>query len=173
MISQQFVELFDEEIPPLGIDLSHPLDMTQEKALGDKTRQSRLVDWRRMLIHCTADLDQRIDQRLWRNDIAQTQSGTKNLAHRSRINHSTGVIDPLQRRERWPRETELRVVIVFENKRVVRTRKIEQSGSARERHRISKRKLMRRCDVNDPGQRSFRRSPKHDPLVVARLGHYL
>jgi hypothetical protein len=36
--------LFDEEISSLGIDFSHPLDVTQEKALGDKTRQRRLID---------------------------------------------------------------------------------------------------------------------------------
>jgi hypothetical protein len=29
--------LLDEEISPLGIDFPHPLDVTQEKALGDKT----------------------------------------------------------------------------------------------------------------------------------------
>src|SRR5206468_652185 len=114
-VSKQLIELFDEEISSLGIDFSYPLDVAQEKALGDKTRQRRLIDWGRVLIHRTADLDQRIDQRFWRNDVAQTQRGTKNLAHRSRVNHSAGVVDPLQRREWWPGKTELRVVVVFEN----------------------------------------------------------
>src|SRR6266436_6922977 len=109
-VTKQLIELFNEEISSLGIDFSHPLDVTEEKALGDKTRQRRLVDRRRVLVHRTADLDQRIDQRLWGNDVAQAQRGTKNLAHRSRVNHSAGVVDPLQRRERWPGETELRVV---------------------------------------------------------------
>ena len=94
-VTKQLIELFDEEIAPLGIDFSHPFNVTQEKALGDKTRERRLVDGGRVLIHRTADLDQRIDQRLWCNDVAQTQSGTKNFAHRACVNHSTGVIDPL------------------------------------------------------------------------------
>ncbi len=51
-VTKQLIELFDEEISSLGIDFPHPLDVTEEKTLGDKTRQRRLVDWRRVLISC-------------------------------------------------------------------------------------------------------------------------
>src|SRR5437773_12278607 len=102
-----------------------------------------------MLIHCAANLDERIDQRLGRNDVAQTQRGTKNLAHRSRVNHAAGVIDPLQRRKWRPGETEFGVVIVFEDERVMRARKIEQGRPALETHCHPERKLMRRSYVDE------------------------
>jgi hypothetical protein len=117
--------LLDEEISPLGIYFSHPFDVTEEKTLGDKSRQRRLVDRGRVLIHRAANLDQRIDQRLWRNDVAQTQRGTENLTHRSRVNHPAGIIHALQGRERRPGETELGVIIVFEDERVMRAREVE------------------------------------------------
>src|SRR5262249_41818914 len=147
-VTKQFIELFDKEIAPLGIDFSHPSDVTEKKALGDKTRECRLVNRRRMLIHRTADLGQRIDERLRRNDVAQAQRRTKNLAHRSRVDHSAGVVDPLQRREWWPDKTELRVVVVLENKCVVSTRKIEQGGPALKIHGNAERKLVRGRYVN-------------------------
>jgi len=57
MVTKQLVELFDKEITPLGVDFSHPFDVTQEKAFVDKPRQGRLVDRGGVLIHRTADLD--------------------------------------------------------------------------------------------------------------------
>src|SRR5207249_489264 len=72
-VAKQLVKLFDEEIAPLGVDFPHPSDVTQEKALGNKTRQCRLFYWRRVLIHRATDLDQRVDQGLRRNDLAETQ----------------------------------------------------------------------------------------------------
>src|SRR6476660_3104764 len=68
-ITKQFIELFDKEISPLRVNFSHSLDMTEEKALGDKTRQRRLVDWRGVLIHRAADFHECIDQRLWYDDV--------------------------------------------------------------------------------------------------------
>ena len=59
--TKQLVELFDEAIPPLGIDFSHPFDVTEEKSLGDKSRQRGLINRGRMHVHCTADLCNRID----------------------------------------------------------------------------------------------------------------
>src|SRR4030095_16139116 len=172
-VAKQFIELFDKEISPLRIDFSHPLDVTQEKSLADKTRQRRLVDRRGVLIHRTADLDQRINQRLWRNDVAQTQRGTKNLAHRSCVNHSAGVVDPLQRRKRWPGKAELRVVVVLENECVVSTRKIEQARPALESHGNAERKLMGGCYMNKPRQWFFWRSRNDQSLAVELLGNYL
>jgi len=55
--TKQFIELFDEEVASFRIDFSHTLDVTQEKAFRDKTRQRRLIDRGRMLIHRTADFD--------------------------------------------------------------------------------------------------------------------
>src|SRR3954469_5683273 len=101
MATKQFVELFNEKFSALGVDLPHPFDMTQEKTVIDKSRQRCLVDGRGVLIHRTADFDQCINQRLWRNDVAQSQRGTKNLAHCACVNDSTSFVDPLQRREWW------------------------------------------------------------------------
>src|SRR4029077_11280871 len=145
--------------------------MTQEKTLGDESCQCCLVDWRRVLIHCTADLDQRIDEWPWRNDIAQPQRGTKNLADRSRVNYVIGVIHPLQRREGWPDKAEFRVVVVLENKGVVSTRKIEQGGPTLEAHRNAERKLMGGRYINDLRQWFLCGSRNHDSVVVERLGN--
>src|SRR5215469_15521230 len=80
-VTEQFIKLFDEEISSLRINLSHSLDMTEEKAVGDETRKGCLFDWRRMLVHCTSDFHKRIDQLLRSNDVSQTQGRTQNLAH--------------------------------------------------------------------------------------------
>jgi hypothetical protein len=141
--------LFDEEVSSLGIDFPHPFYVTEEESLGNESRQRCLINCRRMLIHRAADLGHRIDQRLRRNDVAQTQRGTKNFAYRSRVNHPAGVIHPLQRGKWWPGKAELRVVVVFKNKRLISTRKIEQCGPTLKTHRNAERKLMGRRYVND------------------------
>src|SRR4029453_13996070 len=133
------------------------------------SRQRRLVDRRRVLIHCAADLDKRIDQRLRCNDVAQPQRRTKNLAHRSCINHPAGVIHPLHRRERRSRKTKLSVVIVFKDERTMRTGEIEQGRPARKAHRHAERKLMRRSYVEEFWQRLFSLSRDDDSLIVERL----
>src|SRR4030095_16956648 len=140
-----------------------------EKTLGDKSCQRRLVDRRRVLIHGAADLDKRIDQRLRRNDVTQTQRRTKNLAHRSRVNHPAGVIDPLHRRERRSGEKNLGVEGVFKDEGVMRTGKIEQGRPARKTHRHADRKLMRRSYVDEFWQGLFSRSRNDDSLIVERL----
>src|SRR5262245_32371226 len=94
-VTKQLIKLFDEEISPVRINPSHSLDMTEEKALGDKTRKRCLFNRRRVLVHGTSDFHKRIDQLLWREDVSQAQGRTKNLTHCTRVNHSTGVIDPL------------------------------------------------------------------------------
>ena len=116
--------------------------MAQEKSLSDESRQRGLINRGRVLIHRAPDLDQRIDQLLWCNDVAQTQRGVKNLTHRSGVNHVAGVIESLQGRARRPSKAELGVKVVFENKCVVNTRKIEQGGPSLKTHRHSKGKLM-------------------------------
>src|SRR5262245_56619728 len=111
-----------------------------------------------MLIHRAADFGQRICQWLWRDDITQSQRGVKDLTHRSGVDHPAGIVDSLQARERWPGKAELSIIIVFENESVICTSEIEQSGPAREAHRHSEGKLMRRRNVNDSGQRFAWRS---------------
>src|SRR5436190_2647749 len=125
-----------------------------------------------MLIHGAADFDQRIDQRLWRNDVAETQRGTKNLAHRSRVNHPAGVIHALHRREWRSGETKLGVVIVFKDERIMCTGEIEQGRPAWKTHRHADRKLMRRSYVDEFWQRLFSRSRNDDSFVVERLWNY-
>ena len=41
MVTEQLIKLFDEEIASLGIDFSHPFDVTQEKALADDRPEVR------------------------------------------------------------------------------------------------------------------------------------
>src|SRR5207245_7650491 len=84
-------------------------------------------------------------------------------ANRSCVNYSTGVVDPLQRWEWWPGKTELCVVVILENKCVVGTREIEQTGPTLETHGNAERKLVRGRHVNDPRQCFFWRSRNHDP----------
>jgi len=44
MVREQLVELLDEKFPPIGVELSHPLDMTQEISVGDETGERCLID---------------------------------------------------------------------------------------------------------------------------------
>ena len=171
MVTKQFFELFDKKFSPLCVNLPHPFDMTQEKTVIDKSRQRCLVDGRGVLIHRTTDFDQCINQRLWRNDVAQSQRGTKNLADRPCVNHSTSFVDPLQRRQWWSYEAELSVVIILENKRVVSARKIEQAGPSLESHGNAERELVRGRHVNYLRKWFFPRSSDHNSLIVERLGN--
>src|SRR5262249_2653577 len=133
-ITEQLLKLLDKGFSSLGVDSPHSFDVTKEKSLGDETRQSSLIDRRGVLIHCAASFHQRIDQRLWRHDVAQAQRRIKNFTHRSRVNDAAEVVDSLQARERRSGKTELCVKVVFKNKCMVSTRKIEQRCSARETH---------------------------------------
>src|SRR5260370_22655817 len=126
-----------------------------------------------MLIDHASDLDHRIYQRLWCNDVAQAQRGIEDLTHRSGVDHPVRIVEPLQGRQRGSGKAELRVVVVFENKCVVSTRKIEQAGPTLKTHRNAERKLMGGRYVNDPRQWFFCRSRNHDSLVVERLRNYL
>src|SRR5262245_54935985 len=147
--------------------------MAQEKTFGDEARERCLFDRRGVLIHSTADLHKRIDQLLWRDDVAQAQRRTENLAHGACVNHSTGVVDPLQGTDRWSDETKLRVVIVFKNECVVSTRKIEQVGPTLQTHGNAERKLMGRRHINHSWQWFFWRACDYHSLVVERFGHDL
>ena len=53
--------------------------MAQEKSFINETCKRGLINRRRVLVHCAADFDQRIDQLLRRNDVAQPQGRIKNL----------------------------------------------------------------------------------------------
>src|SRR6266540_3536926 len=92
---------------------------------------------------------QRIDQHLWRDDVAQSQRRIKNFAHRPRVNDAPEIVDPLQAREWRSGKPELRVKVVFKNKCIVSARKIEQACSAFETHCHAKGILMRRLDLDD------------------------
>src|SRR5690348_17124448 len=126
-----------------------------------------------MLIHRTADFHQCVNQRLWSHDVSQSKRGTKNLADRACVNHSTSFIDPLQRREWRSDEAEFRVVVVLEHKSVMSAREIEQTGSALERHGNAERELVRRCHVDYFWERLFSRSSDHNSFIVERLRYDL
>src|SRR5436190_19187690 len=87
-----------------------------------------------MLVHCAADFHQWIDQRLWRNDVAQAQGRIEDFAHRPGVNDAPEIVDSLQTRERRSCKTELRVKVVFKNKCIVIARKIKQGCSVLETH---------------------------------------
>src|SRR4051794_35495803 len=122
-----------------------------------------------MLIHHAANLDHRIYQRLWRDDVPKAQRGIEDFTHRSGVDDPPGVVEPLQGRQWRPGKAELGVEVVFENKRVVSTRKIEQGGPALETHCYSKGKLMRRRYIDDSRQRFFPRACEDNSFMIERL----
>src|SRR5439155_22135215 len=128
---------------------SHSFDVAQEESFVDETRKCSLVNRRRVLVHCAANFDQRIDYLLWRDEVTQPQGRKQNFAHRSGVNDPTEIVDPLQAGKRQTGKAELRVKVVFKNKCIVSTRKIEQCGPAFETHRHPERVLMRRCYVDE------------------------
>jgi hypothetical protein len=146
--------------------------VTEEKSLSDKARQRSLINCGRVLVHCAADFHQRIDQRLWRNDVAQSQRRIKNFTHRPPVNHAPEIVDPLQARERRSGKAELRVKVVFKNKCIVSTRKIEQTCSALETHCHAERILMRRRYMNDFWLLFSWRSRDHNSFVIQRLRNH-
>src|SRR6266487_1823311 len=146
--------------------------MAQEKSLGDETRKRSLVNRRRVLIHCAADFDQRIDQLLWRNDVAQPQGRIKNFTHRSGVNDPAEIVDSLQAREWRSGKAELRVKVVFKNKCTVSARKIEQGCSALETHCHAERILMRRRYVDNFWLLFLWRSPDHNSFVIQLLRNH-
>lgn len=94
MPSEQFVELLDEKISPVGIEFSHSLDMAQKISFGKETGERGLVDRRRMLIHDGPDPDYRLDQLFRGQQVAQPQRGIENLAQGARINDPPTVSNP-------------------------------------------------------------------------------
>src|SRR5438874_2980665 len=125
-----------------------------------------------MLIHHASDLDHRIYQWLWRDDVAEAQRGIEDLTHRSGVDHPVEVVEPLQGRQGRPGKAELRVEVVFKNKGVVSMRKIKQGSPALETHCHPKGKLMGRRYVDDSRQRLVSQSRDHHSFMVDRLRHY-
>src|SRR6266513_1933797 len=95
VIAQQVVELFDKEFSSVRILLPHPLDVTEEKSLGQESSQRRLINRGRMLVHHGANLDHWFDQLLRCQDITQSQGGVEDLAHRACVDNATRVIKSL------------------------------------------------------------------------------
>src|SRR5437867_769775 len=95
IFAEQTIEFFEKEIASIGVEFPHLLDVTEEKPFGDKSREGRLVDGRGMLVHDRANLDHWFDQLFRREQVAQAQRGTKNLAHRAGVNYPAGIIEPL------------------------------------------------------------------------------
>src|SRR6266478_3070623 len=124
-----------------------------------------------MLIHYSANLNYRFDQLLGSQNVAQAQRRVEYLAHRSRVDNTTGVIKPLQTREWGTGITKFGIMIVLENVSVAGARKIDQSRSSRETHRHTQRELMGRCDVNYFGRVLFRQPRNRDSLAVNRSGN--
>src|SRR5438477_855411 len=118
MFTYETIELFDEKLPPIGIQFSHPFDVTEKKSLGQKTGECRLIDGGRMLIHYRPDLNHRVDQWFWGENVTEPQRWIENLTHGSGVDDATGVIESLQTRERGTGKTKLRIVVVFENEGV-------------------------------------------------------
>src|SRR5262249_4695896 len=161
MIAEELIELLDKNLAPLGVDFPHSSDVAEEKSLGNEPGQCSLINRRRVLVHRAADFYQRIDQHFGRNDVTESQGRIENFTHRSGVNDTPEVVDSLQTRKRWSRKTELRIKVIFKNKCIVSTRKIEQSSPSLETHCDPERILMRRSYMDD-----FR------SLLVWRSGDY-
>ena len=59
-VTEQFIELLDEHVAPLGINFPHPSDVTEIKAFRDETSEGGLIDRRGVLVHGGAELRDRI-----------------------------------------------------------------------------------------------------------------
>src|SRR5207248_10382090 len=101
-----------------------------------------------MLVHHRSNLNHRVDQLVWRDDITQAQRWIQDLAHCARVDDTTHIIQALQTWEWGTGITKFRVVIVFENVSVAGMRKINQGCPARKTHGHAERKLMGRSYVN-------------------------
>src|ERR1044071_382498 len=95
ILTQQVVELLDEVVSPVRIEFAHPLDVAQEKSLGQESSQRRLINRGRMLIHHGANLDHWFDQLLRRQDITESQGRVEDLTHCARVDNTTGIIKSL------------------------------------------------------------------------------
>src|SRR2546428_7605347 len=92
IVAQPFLELFDKEYAPLGIEFADPFHMAEEKSFGDETRQGSLINRWGVLIHDSAHLDKGVDK-LWRSDPEnQEPRWGKEPAHHNRLNHTARVV---------------------------------------------------------------------------------
>lgn len=95
VLTQQIVELFDKVFSSVGVQFSHPLDVTQEKPLGEESGQRCLINRGGMLVHHRANFDHWFDQLFWRQDVTQAQGGIEDLTHCACVDNTTGVIKTL------------------------------------------------------------------------------
>src|SRR6266566_6500256 len=124
-----------------------------------------------MLVHHRPNLNHRLDQLVWRDDIAQPQRWIQDLAHRAGVDDATYIIQALQTWEWGTGVTKFGVVIVFENVRVAGTGKIDQGRPPRETHGHAERELMGRSYVNYFRRALFRRPRDCDSFPVNRSWH--
>src|SRR5438067_241889 len=124
-----------------------------------------------MLVHHRSNLNHRVDQLVWRDDITQPQRWVQDLAHRARVDDMTYIIQALQTREWGTGITKFRVMIVLKNVGVARARKIDQGRPPRKTHRHAERELMRGSYVNYFWRALFRRPRDGDSLSVNRSGY--
>src|SRR5690242_4766710 len=121
-----------------------------------------------MLIHHRPDLNHRVHQWFWRENVTEPERRIENLTHGAGVDDTTGVIESLQTRERRTSKTKLRVVIVFENVGVALAGELDERGPARKTHCHTERKLVGRRDVNDLGRPPFGRSTDDDSFAIDR-----
>src|SRR5438874_8425209 len=124
-----------------------------------------------MLVHHRSNLNHRVDQLVWRDDITQPQRWVQDLAHRARVDDTTYIIQALQTREWGTGVTKFRVMIVLENVSIAGTRKINQGCPPRKTHRDAERKLVGRSYVNYFWRALFGRPRDCDSFFVNRSWH--
>ena len=109
-------------------------------------------------------------QRRRRHQEAQPKGRQHCLRERADVDDPAFCVERLQRLEGTAPETELAVVVVFDDGRVVPLGPGQQRLPARQRHRYGKRILMRRRDVHGP---DFARQRINDqPLAIHRYADH-
>src|SRR6188472_3487169 len=152
IVAQPFLELFDEEYAPLGIDFADPFHMAEEKSFGDKTRKGSLINRWGVLVHDSAHLDEGVDK-LWPCDQkTEAQRWVKDLAHSAGINHPAGIVQTLETWQGRPIEAKLGIIIILQDVTVARVGELDKSFPPLQAHCYTQRKLMRRCNKNESGR---------------------
>ena len=160
--------------------------MTLERAAADQPRERSLFDGGTAAIAQPFRGDECLSQSRRHDHVRKPQRREQHFGKRAEIDDALGAIERFQRGQRTRIETELAVVVVFDQPAVVMFGPRQQIHAAREAEHRAGRKLMRRRDQRNTRtvarqaqkrrcrrcrQDTVRFSRRAPGTVVARLGN--
>ena len=156
-----------KHLVPFPVDCGHSTDVAREGAVIDETRECRLHESRRVPVADELRLVQGLPQRWRRHQETEPERRQHRLREGAHVDDPAFCVERLQRLEGTSSETELAVVVVFDDGCVVPLGPRQQRLPARQRQRDGERILMGRRDVDGPDSRAAarRRSALRDPPV--------